>query len=157
MSKGYIETTVTKVKDEKGVDRVTTERKVFKHNAEGENFYMVFVNYVQWMYNLKGVVPVKILHCLMEEASVNTGIVSLSTGKRKQILMKLGISRGAFYLAINQLVEAKAISKMYIVNEETGEKVELSGDYMINPEMLWKGDKNKRKELKVTFEAIYSK
>jgi len=157
MSRGFIESTVTKVKDEKGIDRVTTERKIFKHDAEGENFYFVFVNYVKWMYDLKGVVPVKILHCLMEEASINTGRVSLSTGKRKQILKKLGISRGAFYLAINQLVEAKAISKTYYVDEETGERLELSGDYLINPEMLWKGDKGKRKELKVIFEATYSK
>jgi len=157
MGKGFIESTLTKVKDENGNERVSIERKVYTHPTEGENFYFVFVNYVKWMYDLKGVVPVKVLHCLMEEASVNTGMVSISTGKRTEIITKLGISRGAFYLAINQLVEAKAITKMYMDNPETGERIEMKGNYRINPEMLWKGDKTKRNKLIVKFEAEYSK
>ena len=157
MSKGYIKSTETIIKDEYGVDRVKTTEKIFKHNAEGENFYMVFVNYVQWMYDLKGIVPIKVLHSLLEEASVNTGKVSLSTGKRQQIITKLGISRCAFYKAIAQLVEVNAISKVYYINKDTGEETESAGDFYINPEMLWKGDKNKRKELTVIFKATYSK
>ena len=93
----------------------------------------------------------------MKKAQINTGRVALTTGMRKIMLSTLGISRSAFALAINQLVEAKALSKVYETNEETGEQIEVRGEYFINPEMLWKGDKEKRKELKVTFEAIYSK
>ena len=157
MGKGYIETNVTKVKDENGIERILSENKKFKYSAEGENFYVVFINYIKWMYDLKGIIPVKVLNCLMEEASINTGMVSISTGRRTEIITKLGISRGAFYLAINQLVEAKAISKMYMDNQETGERIEMKGNYMINPAMLWKGDRNTRKELIVTFETNYSK
>lgn len=155
MAKGYIETVDTTIKDENGNERVFTSKKIFKHNADGENFYIVFVNYVQWMYDLKGVVPLKVLHALLEEASINTGKVSLSTGQRQQIINKLGISRGGFYKAIAQLEEVKAISKVYYTDHTTGEVKESAGDYHINPAMLWKGDREKRKELKVTFEAIY--
>lgn len=157
MSKGYVKSTEIVIKDEYGNDRVKTTEKIFKHDAEGENFYMVFVNYVQWMYDLKGVVPIKVLHSLLEEASINTGKVSLSTGKRQQIITRLGISRCAFYKAISQLIEANAISRAYYINEDTGEQIESQGDFYINPEMLWKGDKGKRKELIVTFKATYSK
>lgn len=157
MAKGYIETVNTTIKDEHGTERVITSKKVFRHKTDGENFYMVFVNYVQWMYDLKGVVPLKVLHSLLEEASVNTGKVSLSTGKKQQIINKLGISRCAFYKAVYQLVEVNAIKKVYYTDADTGEEKESPGDYYINPEMLWKGDKEKRTELRVTFEAIYSK
>lgn len=155
MSKGYVESVETTVKDEFGNDRVTTVRKVFKHKSDNENFYFVFINYVQWMYNIKGVIPIKVLHALMEETYVNTGKVSISMGKRAEIIERLGISRAGFYNAINQLVDVKVLSRVYYTNRN-GEKVESQGDFLINPEMLWKGDKEKRKELKVTFEAVYS-
>ena len=124
---------------------------------ESENFYVVFANYVHWLYGLKGVVPVKVLHFLLEHAQVNTGRVALTPGMRKELVENLGISRGAFLQAITQLNEFGVLTKVYGVNRDTGEEYELRGEYMINPEMLWKGDKEKRKELKVTFEAIYTK
>lgn len=155
MSKGYVESVETIIKDEYGNDRVTTTKKVFKHNSEGENFYFVFVNYVSWMFDLKGEIALKVLHFMLKEAQVNTGRVVLSAGKKKEIIERLGVSKMSFYNAVKQLIDAKAISKIYYVNPD-GEKTEYKGEYMINPEMIWKGDKDKRKELKVTFEAVYS-
>lgn len=157
MLKNVIETTEQIVKDELGNERVRTTKKVVVHKTENENFYMVFTNYVGWMYDLKGVVPVKVLHYLLEKAQVNTGRVALTAGMRMIMMETLGISRAAFALAIKQLIEARAISKVYRTDKDTGEQVEVKGEYFINPEMLWKGDKEKRTELKVTFEAIYSK
>ena len=118
MAKGYIESTETVIKDEFGVDRVTTIKKVFKHNSDKENFYFVFVNYVQWMYDLQGIIPIKILHFLLEEAQINTGRVILSTGKKQRLIAKLGISRMSFYNAMKQLVDNKIISKIYYKSED---------------------------------------
>ena len=157
MTKRVIETTEQVVKDKDGIERVRTVKKVVVHKMETENFYMVFANYVHWVYGLKGIVPIKVLHYLMENAQVNTGRVALTPGMRSDVLEVMNISRGAFFSAINQLVELGVLSKVYKTNEETGEMVERKGEYMINPEMLWKGDKEKRKELKVTFEAVYTK
>lgn len=157
MSKHVIETTEQVIRDAEGIERVRTTKKVVVHKMEAENFYFVFTNYVQWLYGLKGVVPVKVLHYLMEHAQVNTGRVALTPGMRMELVSKLGISRGAFIMAIKQLNDLGVLTKVYHINQQTGEQIELRGEYMLNPEMLWKGDKEKRKELKVTFEAIYTK
>lgn len=157
MRKNVIETVEQVITDAQGNERVRTTKKVVVHKMENENFYMVFASYVGWLYDLKGVVPVKVLHYLMERVQVNTGRVALTPGMRRVMLEDLKISRAAFSMAINQLVEVKALSKIYGADKNTGEQYELKGEYMMNPEMLWKGDKDKRKELKVTFEAIYSK
>lgn len=157
MTKRVIETTEQVLKDKDGTERVRTTKKVVVHKLETENFYMVFANYVHWLYGLKGVVPVKVLHYLMEHAQINTGRVAMTPGMRRDILEDLDISRTAFTKAIDQLVELKVLSRVYRTVEETGEMIERKGEYMMNPEMVWKGDKEKRKELKVTFEAVYSK
>lgn len=157
MSKHVIETTEQVFKDSDGIERVRTTKKVVVHKMETENFYFVFTNYVQWLYGLKGVVPVKVLHYLMEHAQINTGRVSLTPGMRMELVNNLGISRGAFIAAIKQLNELGVLTKVYYTDKQTGEQLESRGEYMMNPEMLWKGDKEKRKELKVTFETIYSK
>lgn len=157
MTKRIIETTEQVFRDKDGTERERTIRKVVVHKMESENFYVVFANYVHWLYGLRGVVPIKVLHFLMEHAQVNTGRVALTPGMRKELVENLGISRGAFLQAIAQLNECRVLTKVYSVNKDTGEEYELRGEYMINPEMLWKGDKEKRKELKVTFEAVYTK
>ena len=155
MAKRFIETSEQVVCDEQGNERVRTTRKVVVHKMENENFYMVFTNYVGWLYNLKGVMPFKVLHYLMEHAQVNTGRVALTTGMRQEMMEELSMSRSAFWLAITQLTEANVISKVYRVNKSTGEQTESKGEFIINPEMLWKGDREKRAELRVTFEAIF--
>ena len=71
------------------------------------------------------------------------------------MMEELSMSRSAFWLAITQLTEANVISKVYRVNKSTGEQTESKGEFIINPEMLWKGDREKRAELRVTFEAIF--
>ena len=157
MSKHIIETTEQVIKDNDGVERVRTTKKVVVHKMESENFYFVFTNYVQWLYDLKGVVPVKVLHYLMEHCQINTGRVSLTSGMRMELVNDLGISRGAFIAAIKQLNDLGVLTKVYYTDKQTGEQIESRGEYMMNPEMVWKGDREKRKELKVTFEAIYEK
>ena len=157
MSKHIIETTEQVIKDNDGVERVRTTKKVVVHKMESENFYFVFTNYVQWLYDLKGVVPVKVLHYLMEHCQINTGRVSLTSGMRMGLVNDLGISRGAFIAAIKQLNDLGVLTKVYYTDKQTGEQIESRGEYMMNPEMVWKGDREKRKELKVTFEAIYEK
>lgn len=155
MAKGFIENYEQSVYDENGVERVRTKRKVFAHRTDGENFYYIFANYVGWMYDLKGGIALKILLFFMEHAQLNTGKVLLTTGMRQTIVEDMEISKSAFTKAIKQLVDVRAISEVYRTNKQTGEQVKLKGEYMINPEMLWKGDKDKRTELIIEFKAIY--
>lgn len=160
MSKGFIKQTERKFLDENGIERFQTLTKEFTYKNQQDPFYMVFVQYVQWMYSLKSITTLKVLYKLLEMAEYNTGDVSLSTGKRNEIMKELDISRSSLTQSINHLVEAGAIHQKTIesVNQETGEiTIEtIRGEYLIAPEMFWKGDLKKRSELKVTFEVSYN-
>jgi hypothetical protein len=103
------------------------------------------------MYELKSITTLKVLYKLLEMAEFNTGDVSLSTGKRAEIMTELGISRSALTQSITQLVNSGAILQKYAVDKLTGEEQPVRGEFQIDPEMFWKGDLKKRNELVVTF------
>ena len=157
MSKGFIKSIESTYIDANGQEGVKTITKEFIHKAtESEPFYMVFIDYVKWMYNVKSATTIKILHQLMEMADFNTGEVSLSPGKRKEIMNQFNISRSSFTQSLNYLIEQNILQQKFYVDKNTGELTneEIKGEYRINPDMFWKGDLKKRKELRVTFEAI---
>jgi hypothetical protein len=114
------------------------------------------------MYNITSVASLKLLPRLLEEAEFNTGNISLSPGKRDAIQTELNMSKSTFTRALNDLIENKAIFRTYFtpVNEDTGElledqRKEIKGEYIVNPEMFWKGNLKDRTELRVKFEAIF--
>jgi len=92
------------------------------------------------MYNVKSATTIKILHQLMEMADFNTGEVSLSPGKRKDIMDQFNISRSSFTQSLNYLIEQDILQQKVkeIVNKDTGEliKEEVKGEYRINPDMF---------------------
>lgn len=159
MAKGFVKSSESSFYDENGQLQSTTTHKEFVHKVtESEPFYMVFIDYVKWMYNVKSATTIKILHQLMEMADFNTGEVSLSPGKRKDIMDQFNISRSSFTQSLNYLIEQNILQRKVkeVINKDTGEliKEEVKGEYRINPDMFWKGDLKKRKELRVTFEAV---
>lgn len=157
MAKGFIKSTESIYIDSNGQESVKTVTKEFVHKVtESEPFYMVFIDYVKWMYNVKSATTIKILHQLMEMADFNSGEVSLSTGKRKEIMNRFNISRSSFTQSLNYLIEQNILQQKFYVDQSTGEVTneEIKGEYQINPDMFWKGDLKKRKELRVTFEAV---
>lgn len=158
MAKGFISSSERTVYDEYGNSRVETLEKNFLYKSDEDSFYMVFVDFVKWMYNITSVNSLKLLPKLMELAEFNTGVITLSSGIRKAIEDELGLSSATFTRALKDLIDNNALSKVYLkeVNEDTGEIIkttELKGQYMINPEMFWKGELRKRKTLKVTFKS----
>lgn len=157
MSKGFIHSTERTVYDEYGQPRVETTEKQFTYKTDEDKFYMVFIDFVKWMYNITSVNSLKLLPKLMEIAEFNTGEITLSSGMRKQIEEDLKLSPATFTRALNDLIDNNALWKVYHqkINEDTGEitNIELRGQYKINPEMFWKGDLKKRKTLSVTFQS----
>ena len=105
------------------------------------------------MYGIKSITTLKILYKLLEYAEWETGKVSLSPGRRIDIMNELDIKKSSLTQAINQLTEVNAIIPETIVDQSTGEIKNLKGEYTINPEMFWKGDLKKRKDLIVTFQS----
>lgn len=151
---------VTQNIEEKHVDRfggVTTRTgsKVVEIDADNEPFFQTYLNYVGWMYDIRGGVALNVMARLMEEAGYNTGIVSMSPAIRRRVRDALGICDSALTRAINTLVEKKALARTSYVDKETGEVKYNKGEYRVNPEMFWKGDRSERKKLIVEFRAIY--
>ena len=155
MGKGFITSNEVIYKDENGIERKRTVSKEFTHKIDQDKFYMTFIDYVKWIYGLTTITTLKVLYKLLEIAEYNTGEVSLSPGKRQEIMESIGIKKSAFTQALNQLVESGALEVKYKVDKNTGELIPVRGEYRISPEMFWKGELKKRTELKVTIETKY--
>ena len=156
MGKGFIQSNEVIYKDENGIERKRTVSKEFTHKIDQDKFYKTFIDYVKWIYGLTTITTLKVLYKLLEIAEYNTGEVSLSPGKRQEIMESIGIKKSAFTQALNQLVESGALELKYKTDKETGELIPIRGEYRISPEMFWKGELKKRTELKVTIETKYS-
>lgn len=162
MGKGFIKSNEVIYKDENGIERKRTVSKEFTHKMDQDKFYMTFIDYVKWIYGLTTITTLKVLYKLLEIAEYNTGEVSLSPGKRQEIMESISIKKSAFTQALNQLVESGALEVKYkldntgnIIIGKNGEPEIVRGEYRISPEMFWKGELKKRAELKVTFETKY--
>lgn len=155
MGKGFITSNEVIYKDENGIERKRTISKEFTHKIDQDKFYMTFIDYVKWIYGLTTITTLKVLYKLLEIAEYNTGEVSLSPGKRQEIMESIGIKKSAFTQALNQLVESGALEVKHKVDKNTGELIPVRGEYRISPEMFWKGELKKRTELKVTIETKY--
>lgn len=153
--RGFVTSTTSTVIDENGIERTRTETKKFVYKTDEEPFYNVFIKYIRWMFDINSVVTLKVLAYLLEIAEFNTGRVSLTAGERVRLMEYAIITKSAVTRALKELMEAGAITQVYRVNKETGEQVLMRGEYMINPQMFWKGDLKKRKKLIVEFRAEY--
>lgn len=153
--KGFVSSSTRTITDENGIVRVRTESKQFVYKSEEDPFYSVFLSYVKWMFSLSSAVAIKVLLYMLSIAEFNTGRVSLTTGVRSGIMDELGIKPQSLSRAIRELTDNNAVSKDYYIDRATGEQKFRKGEYVINPQMFWKGDLKKRKELIVEFKAVY--
>ena len=151
--KRTIETTKHTTIDVEGRQEVFETEKVIKFDSAQDPFYLTFLNFVKWMYGIKGTAPLKVLLHMLNIAQFSTGRVTLSTGERRMMMETLDISEVSLYQALKQLLDLGVIKKIYHVNKDTGEQQELKGEFLLNPEMFWKGDLSKRRQLTVIFKS----
>lgn len=153
--KRFISSTERKYYDENGNVKVDTISKSVVHKTTEDSFYMVFTNYVMWMYQVKSTATLKILYKILEQAEFNTGNVDITTGFRSQLISDLNICKSQITKSLNELTDKQVLIQRTIIKGD--QTIPLKGCYTINPEMFWKGDLSKRKELKITFESISEK
>lgn len=153
--KGFVSSSTQTIVDENGIERVRTTTKQFVYKSEEAPFYNVFIDYVRWMYSINSIVTLKVLLRMLELAEFNTGKVQMTAGARKDIVEAIGIKQPALSRSLKELVESGAVMKLYDTDRATGEQKERRGEYSINPQMFWKGELSKRKELIVEFRAVY--
>ena len=123
-------------------------QKTFTEKVNPEHFYMTFIDYIAPLYQLRSEVARRMLDWMCENATVNTGVVDLSTFKRQQMCNELG-------LANNQVTNN--LKKLKDLNLISGDK----GNFIINPEIFWKGELAVRKkellenkDLQISFKLI---
>lgn len=153
--KGFVSSTTQSVIDENGFERVRTQTKQFVYKTEEDSFYNVFLDYVHWMYNIRSAITLKVLLWMLENAEFNSGKVMLTIGARAELREFLDISAQALSRALQELLCNGAISRCYTVDKKTGEQKERKGEYIINPQMFWKGELKTRRKLIVEFKAVY--
>ena len=144
--------------DKDGSVKIRTTEKEYVVKCEQDEFYMVFVNFVRWMYNIKSIGALKLLPRLLSMAEINTGIISLVPGIRASIMEELDMSDSLFAKALKELIDNKALLREYreCTDKETGEiiKKEIRGQYRANPEMFWRGKLRDRRALRAKFDIV---
>lgn len=152
--KKFINSTERKFYDEAGNVKVETVSKTVVHKTTEDSFYMLFTNYIMWMYQVKSIATLKILYKLLEQTEFNTGNLDITAGIRTTIETELALCKSQFTRSIAELTKKNVLIPKTIVDKKTGEIKTLKGCYLVNPEMFWKGDLKKRSELRITFESI---
>lgn len=105
----------------------------------GDHYWMVFPGSMHCLDSLNGVVPVRVLFCLMSRVEFNTGHISLNSSRKGVLLSELGMSDQMFSRAIRILCRDNIMSPVMYVDRRTGEERISRGDYMVNPAFFWRG------------------
>ena len=123
-------------------------QKTYTRKIETESFYMTFIDYVAPLFNLKSDVAKNVLNWMCCHAEYNTGKVQLTTNQRDLACEELGMKSNSLSNHLKKLKDLKLID---------GDR----GDFIINPQIFWKGDTVTRNklladnEIKIMFKIGY--
>jgi hypothetical protein len=137
MREKLIQSTTREVIDPETGEITTLESsKVIRKRVKEDSFYMTFIDFISpFIDNLRTCDNARrILTWLCMNAEFNTGKVFLTTGNRAILCKDLNISSNTLTNNLRKLKDANLIS---------GDK----GDFVINPQIFWKGDLSVRKKL----------
>lgn len=117
---------------ETGEEIVSTVSKTFTERIEStDHFFMTYIDFIAPWFNLKPEIAKTILMWLCKNAEFNTGKVSLTTQKRKDLATELGITPQTLSNSLTSLKNSKLISGG-------------NGEFQINPQIFWKGSQESR-------------
>lgn len=108
--------------------------KSFTTKITEDQFYMTFVNFLSPIYDLKPERAKDLLIWMLQHAEFNTGVVSMPTAVRKQIVEELKMANNSITNYLKTLKDKKLISGG-------------NGVFTINPKIFWKGELAARKQL----------
>lgn len=118
-----------------GEEISTNTSKTFIEKVEStEHFFMTYIDFIAPWFNLKPEIAKNILMWMCQNAEFDTGKVSLTTQKRKDLCKKFDITPQTLSNALTSL------KKSHLVHGENGE-------FQINPQVFWKGSQKSREEL----------
>lgn len=108
--------------------------KQFIKKVDQDTFYMTYIDYVSPLFNLTSASARNLLVWMCQNAEFNTGKIVISAATRKQICQLLDITNATISNNITKLIKLNLISGK-------------DGEYIINPQIFWKGDNKARSEL----------
>ena len=123
-------------------------QKTYTRKIESESFYMTFIDYIAPLFNLKSDAAKNVLNWMCCHAEYNTGKVQLTTNQRDLACEELGMKSNSLSNHLKKLKDLKLID---------GDR----GDFIINPQIFWKGDTVTRNkllsdnEIKIMFKIGY--
>lgn len=123
-------------------------QKTYTRKIESESFYMTFIDYIAPLFNLKSDAAKNVLNWMCCHAEYNTGKVQLTTNQRDLACEELGMKSNSLSNHLKKLKDLKLID---------GDR----GDFIINPQIFWKGDTVTRNklladnEIKIMFKIDY--
>ena len=120
---------------ETGEEIVNTTSKVFTESVKStDHFFMTYIDFIAPWFNLKPEIAKTILIWLCKNAEFNTGKVSLTTQKRKDLANEIGITPQTLSNSLTALKKSKLIDGS-------------NGEFQINPQIFWKGSQESRDAL----------
>lgn len=122
-----------KINTSNGEEEVTYSKQ-YTVKIDSDKFYMVFIESIARLFQVKSATDRAILDYMMTVSDFNTNKVRLVADDRKLLADSLGISLQAVSNSISNLRKLKVIS---------GEK----GLYFVNPDLMWKGSSEARNQL----------
>lgn len=129
------ETSISKISVETGEMIEETRTRTHVISREQEPFFCTYTRVLGMLYNVKTVTATKLFWKFCELSDFNTGKVRITTSDRYRICEELHFTGNTYYNSVKELEICSIITK-------SGR-----GEYLINPELAWKGDAKTREML----------
>lgn len=121
-----------RIVDHETGEQLTTKKEI-TINSNGDEFFLVFLQNLGSLYQLKNATEIHVLAKLCSICSLNTNTVLIPTARRKEICSELDISNTNL---------TNILRSLKILGLITGD----DGMFTINPELMWKGSTKAREK-----------
>jgi hypothetical protein len=120
---------------DKSTGEVLTIRKEYNIKTTSEEFFMTFISSLASFYQITAITDVKVLTFMCVNADFNTGKVSLTAAKRKELIVTANLN--------NRQTVTNSLTRLKKLGLIAGDE----GEYEINPTVFWKGSTRERERL----------
>lgn len=121
---------------------VLTVTKSYTVSTSSEEFFMTFISSLASFYRINSITDVKVLTFMCTNANFNTGHVSLTAAKRKEMIEQLQIT--------NRQTVTNSLNRLKKLGLIAGD----DGEYDVDPRVFWKGSTMER-ERKLRKEGLH--
>lgn len=129
------ETSISKVSIETGELIEETRTRTHVISRVQEPFFCTYTKVLGMLYNVKTITATKLFWKFCEMSEFNSGRVRITTEDRYRICKELAFTGNTYYNALRELEVCSIVAK-------SGR-----GEFIINPELAWKGDSKTREQL----------